>query len=227
MSPSHTPARRRCVLVDDHQMVGQAVGGLLSELCNLELQAVCTSAQQAIELLQHDVPDLLILDLFLPGERWQDVAELFLERHPLGRIVVLSGMSEEFVPPPAIEAQVLAVVDKARAWQDLAAVISAWQADSASPEDPPNPSTFPATEHPSAVSAAQLPLNRLTPRELRVFQCLGRGLLNKEIAQELRLSLPTVETYRKNLSSKLGISGAELVRAAALHRCVSAGAPSA
>ena len=158
MSPSHTPARRRCVLVDDHQMVGQAVGGLLSELCNLEL---------------------------------------------------------------------LAVVDKARAWQDLAAVISAWQADSAAEAEPPNPSAFPATEHPSAVSAAQLPLNQLTPRELRVFQCLGRGLLNKEIAQELRLSLPTVETYRKNLSSKLGISGAELVRAAALHRCVSAGAPSA
>lgn len=53
-----------------------------------------------------------------------------------------------------------------------------------------------------------------------MFLLVGRGLLNKEIAHELGLSLQTVETYRKTLAQKLGISGAELVRAASLHRCV-------
>jgi DNA-binding NarL/FixJ family response regulator len=59
----------------------------------------------------------------------------------------------------------------------------------------------------------------LSPREQRVIEALGRGLLNKEIAVELNLSLATVETYRKGVASKLGISGSELVRIATLYRC--------
>jgi DNA-binding NarL/FixJ family response regulator len=52
-----------------------------------------------------------------------------------------------------------------------------------------------------------------------VFHALGLGLLNKEIAQSLGLSLQTVETYRKHISAKLALSGSEMIRAATLHRC--------
>ena len=62
-------------------------------------------------------------------------------------------------------------------------------------------------------------MDQLAPRELRVFQALGLGLLNKEIGQSLGLSVNTVETYRKHISAKLSLSGAELIRAATLHRC--------
>lgn len=65
----------------------------------------------------------------------------------------------------------------------------------------------------------RLQLDHLTPREPRVFHALGRGLLNKEIAQSLGLSIHTVETYRKHISSKLSLSGGELIRAATLHHC--------
>lgn len=198
---SEARSQARCLVVDDHRLVAQAIGGLLSEICGLQLQAVCTSVREAIETIRLSCPDLMILDLHLPGEDWRDVATLFVELNPRGSIVFLTGMSAEFVPPAGLEPQVLAVVDKARAWQDLASVIHGWLAD--------------RSETPT-----ELPLEQLTPRELRVFLCLGRGLLNKEIAHELGLSVPTIETYRKNLSQKLGISGPELVRAAALHRCV-------
>lgn len=165
----------RCLVVDDHRLVAQAIGGLLSEMSGIQLQGVCTSVREAIETIRSSCPDLMILDLHLPGEDWRDVATLYGELNPHGSIVFLSGMSAEFVPPAALEALVLAVVDKARAWQDLAAVIDTWLADHSAPP-------------------AQLPLEQLTPREQRVFLCLGRGLLNKEIAQELGLSLPTIET---------------------------------
>jgi DNA-binding NarL/FixJ family response regulator len=224
MGPARDQPRARCLLVDDHLLVAQAIGGLLSEMCSLELQAVCTTVRQGIEQIEGRCPDLLILDLFLPGENWQDVASLFLQRNPHGRIVFLTGMSAEFVPPEPMEPAVLAVIDKGRAWQDLASVISAWMdtapllhGEGAQEDASAGP---PADGTSTAPTPARLPLERLTPRELRVFLCLGRGLLNKEIAHELGLSLPTVETYRKNLAQKLGISGAELVRAAALHRCI-------
>jgi len=206
-SPRHTvgggaATSLRCLVVDDHQLVAQAVGGLLSELCGLELQAICTSVRDAVARMRDGAPDLLILDLCLPGERWQEAAEVFLEGNPNGALVVLSAISTEFVPPESLEGNLLGVIDKTRAWQDLAQVVSSWQ------------------EMRQGLAPALLPLQNLTPRELRVFLLVGQGRLNKEIAQELSLSQQTVETYRKALSHKLGLSGAELVRAASLHRCV-------
>jgi len=208
-SPRNGPAAGaaadlRCLVVDDHQLVAQAVGGLLSELCGLELQAICTSVRDAVARMRACSPDLLILDLCLPGESWQEAAEVFLEGNPSGALVVLSAISTEFVPPENLEGNLLGVVDKTRAWQDLAGVVSSWKTMR------------------QGLTPALLPLELLTPRELRVFLLVGRGLLNKEIAHELGLSVQTVETYRKALSQKLGISGAELVRAASLHRCVMA-----
>ena len=197
-----TATNLRCLVIDDHQLVAQAVGGLLSELCGLELQAICTSVSEGVAQMRASCPDLLILDLCLPGESWQEAAGVFLEGNPNGALVVLSAISTEFVPPENLEGNLVGVVDKTRAWQDLAGVVSDWKAMRL------------------GLTPAQLPLHNLTPRELRVFLLVGRGLLNKEIAHELGLSIQTVETYRKSLSNKLGISGAELVRAASLHRCV-------
>ncbi len=64
-------------------------------------------------------------------------------------------------------------------------------------------------------------IQRLSPREQRLLQELGCGLLNKEIAARLRLSVATVETYRKGVAAKRGVSGAELVRLAVLARAFS------
>jgi len=112
----------------------------------------------------------------------------------------------KFLPPPEIRPLLLGVVDKARAWDDLVHIVNRWQQQQ--------------SDHPQSL---RLPwavmLERLSPREQRVFEAIGQGLNNKEIAKLLGLSIRTVETYRKGVSSKLALSGAELIRAAALHRC--------
>lgn len=56
-----------------------------------------------------------------------------------------------------------------------------------------------------------------------MFEAIGQGMVSKEIARMLELSVSTVETYRKSISAKLDLSGTELVRAAALQRCTNAG----
>jgi len=63
---------KNCLVVDDHQLVAQAVGGLLSEQCGLKLVGVCCSVQEALAVMEQAPPDLLLLDLNLPEERWQD-----------------------------------------------------------------------------------------------------------------------------------------------------------
>ena len=61
------------------------------------------------------------------------------------------------------------------------------------------------------------PLALLRPRELEVFRLIGQGLKTSDIGARLGISHHTVETHRKNITAKLGVSGAELVRLATLH----------
>ena len=198
----------RVLVVDDHLLVAQAVGGLLSELCDLDLEAVCGSGRQALQILEQARPDLLVQDLHLPGESWESVAQMFLHRNPAGKVLILTGLADTFVPPTWLAPSLLGVVDKSRAWNDLIGLVGGWRHQRL-----PDRSSSPAR--------CTLPVfAMLSPREQRVFLCLGQGLLNREVATALGLSVGTVESYRKAICSKLGISGSELVRLAVLHRCL-------
>jgi len=196
------------LVVDDHLLVAQAVGGLLRELCSLDLVGVCGSAAQALLTLEHTTADLLVQDLMLPGESWETVARAFLHGNPQGRILILTGLADRFEAPAWLGASLLAVVDKSLAWDALIDVVQTWQRQAVS------------CGLASPVSSALPPLTSLSPREQRVFECLGQGLLNREVASELGLCVGTVESYRKAICSKLGVSGSELVRLAVLRRCL-------
>jgi DNA-binding NarL/FixJ family response regulator len=154
-------------------------------------------------------PALLLLDVFQPGQRWQDAALALRELNPNGRLILLTAPGEPCVPPAPIVPILLGVVEKSRPWDDLLELVSRWQ-----------------QQHPSAdqrrLANALVQLDRLSPRERLVFHAVGKGMQNKEIAKQMALCLNTVETYRKTISAKLGLSGVELVRAAALHRCTAA-----
>lgn len=115
------------LVVDDHLLVGQAVGGLLCEQCGLRRLAVCTSVAAALAVIEASPPDLLLLDLNLPGERWQDCITALQRCNPEGRVILLSGMADAFVPPPELRGILLGVVDKARARDELIAVVQRWQ----------------------------------------------------------------------------------------------------
>ncbi len=198
----------RVLVVDDHLLVAQAVGGLLSELCDLDLEAVCGSGRQALQVLEQARPDLLVQDLHLPGESWETVAQMFLHRNPAGKVLILTGLADTFVTPTWLAPSLLGVVDKSRAWNDLIGLVGGWRHQRLPDRSaPPARCTLPV-------------FAMLSPREQRVFLCLGQGLLNREVATALGLSVGTVESYRKVICSKLGISGSELVRLAVLHRCL-------
>lgn len=196
-----------CLVVTDHCLHGQALGGLLSEQCGLELLAVCQTVSEALELLENELPpDLLVLDVAADGGDWHKVIDALQRLNPDGRIIMLKAQDDEFVLPDAIGSMLLGVIEKSCSWDNLIGLVASWQQG-----------------HPSPIlrrqAAALLQLQRLTPRELEVFHCLGKGKQNKEIAASLGISVKTVETYRKTIGAKLGLSGAELVRAAVLKRC--------
>lgn len=198
-----------CLVLDRHILVGKAVGGLLAEHCGLDLVAVFSSVAQALVFIENTPPDLLLLDLHCIGEHgktWIDAAFSLKRANPAGGLILITDISDAHVPPAELEAMLLGIVDKRHDWDDLVRMVTRLQELSPRRSHMSNPKW-------------RLQMDTLSPRELRVFHALGLGLLNKEIAQSLGLSLQTVETYRKHISAKLALSGSEMIRAATLHRC--------
>lgn len=167
--------------------------------------ALTVAEGRAVCLQQH--PDVLILDLALPDGRGLEVAQTLLEVVPAARVIVLSGEASSFVCPAPLRGMVHAVVDKTRAYgtlsQEIAELCRHRLAQGSAAEA-------------AVLETLPLPSRRLTQREGEIFALIGCGRSNREIAAHLHLSQRTVETHRKNIVAKLGVSGPELVRLAAL-----------
>ena len=200
-------------------MVAQAIAGVLSEVGGLTVIGVCASVQEAIPLIRSSPPHLLVLDVELGGECYRDAVDLLLKTKPDAELLFVTALASQFTVPADLQPFTIAVVDKAQAWDHLMAAVMRWKKG-----------LHDLTTGPIQGCALQLAaIARLSPREQRVLRELGCGLLNKEIAARLDLSVATVETYRKSVTAKLGVSGAELVRLATLHRTLrwDAGSPAA
>lgn len=199
------------VVLDDHRMVGQAIAGLLSEVAGVCVTGVCASVAEAVVVLRAHPPRLLVVDVELCGEPYREPIDLLLQLRPEAQVLFVTALASEFSPPLDLVPCTVAVVDKAEAWDQLLAVVLAWKQK--------------RLEEVAAFmpSCGELlaGIQRLSPREQRLLRELGCGLLNKEIAVRLELSVSTVETYRKSVAAKLGVSGSELVRLATLYRAFS------
>lgn len=183
-------------------MFAQLVGGLLRSSCDLEIVAMAPSVADGLAAIDRHRPRLLILDLELPDGSGLEVAEHLLAVEPEARVVVLSAQASAFVCPDALQQAVIAVVDKTQAWDVLVAQVAAYVRE--------------AGIHSTRLAPLER-LSCLTGREREVLGLLGQGDASKAIARHLGLSVGTVETHRRNIAAKLGISGAELIRLAVLH----------
>lgn len=200
----HTPRTIRCIIVDDHRMVLDLLADAVSGIPGLSVVATATDVVEADRLAALDRIDLLIIDRRLKTGDGIDVVRAVAARHPGVKCIVLTAMTAGFVCPPDLVSAVVSVIDKAdacdRLLDEIARVVGR--------------PVVGAEGDPSAAAVT----SRLTVRESEVFVGLGEGLSNKELAKALGLSTRTVETHRKSIARKLGVSGAALVRLAVLER---------
>ena len=179
-------------------MLLQLLRTMLQAIDGIRICHTATSAAEALELCRRDPPDLLILDLALPDGHGLAVAEQLAALKPEAQLIVLSGQASSFVCPSTLQPMVRGVVDKTSAFSQLQAAINRCLQQHHTP---------------------------LTPRQTEIFQLIGQGLSNREIAERTGLALTTVETHRKAIAQKRGVSGAELVRQACLLADLSAEGP--
>jgi len=204
----------RIVIADDHAIVRRGLRQLLDDEAGFEVVAEADDVDSARRYLRGHHPDVLVLDLNMPGEPSLEAIPKLREEFPATQIVVLTMQNEAAYARTALSTGALGYVLKESADAELVEAVNAAVAG----EHYLNPrlGAKVAAEPPPG------PPDGLSERELEILRLIALGYTNAQVAEELYLSVRTVETHRAHIQQKLGLSDrAELVRYALDRKLVS------
>ena len=207
------PHRIRVLIADDHSVVRRGLRQLLEGEDDLEVVAEASDVEEARRFVRGHRPDVLVLDLNMPGESSLEAIPEMRAESPETQIVVLTMQNEPAYARQALSAGVLGYVLKEAADEELVEAVRR----AAAGDNYLNPrlGARVAAEPPPG------PPDGLSDREVEVLRMIALGHTNAEIAEELYLSVRTVETHRAHIQQKLRAgSRSELVRYALKHGLV-------
>ena len=203
-------------LVDDQAMIRAAFRSLLEEQPGFEVVGDCGEARVAIEDIGRLCPDVVLMDITMPGLSGIDAIPLVKKVSPRTRIVMLTHHEGESFVEQALKAGAQGYLSKDSEPAELAlALQAAMQGNSFLSPKVSSGLIARARGMGGEQSHHSSRIEQLTPREREVFQLLALGRSNKEVARELGMSLGTAKKHRENLQRKLDChSPAELARLA-------------
>ena len=191
-----------CLLVEDQVLMADLLCGILHTVPGICGLRVAHSVRDACRLIDQRAPDLLILDLALPDGDGQQVGLHLLKTNPSPLIILLSAQLDDFSCEPALLPHIHDTVNKASAYKELVSALKGLPKGAVE--------NFVEVALPKRFKAMSM-------REQEVFLLIGTGKSSREIAEELNISILTVESHRKSISQQTGTSGARLVRLAVLY----------
>jgi len=210
------PKVHRIILIDDHPLIRQGLSQLLNSQPTLAVAGSAESAGEGIEMVRKHKPDLVILDLSLPKTDGLEVVKQLKSELPKLPMLVISMHDESVYAERVLRAGARGYVMKKEPSEKIfEAIQHVLRGDIYVSERIKRDMLESALTGKRPGAEGGSILDRLTDRELQVFQLLGNGISTKGIAQQLNLSVKTIETYRENLKVKLNLrTGAELVQRA-------------
>ncbi len=192
----------RVVLVDDHQLVRAGIGALLRELPEVEVVGEGSDGEAAIRLVHELIPDVLFLDLVMPGMSGLVVLERISGQHSALKVIILSMHSSEEHVVRALQLGAAGYMLKDVAPEELPLALNAvmrgdtWLSSSISRT---------ALAEYVDRTAHESPLDTLTARQLQVLKLIAEGHSTKDIGAQLDLSVKTIETFRAQIMERLDI----------------------
>ncbi|WP_085309138.1 response regulator transcription factor [Planktotalea arctica] len=200
----------RVAIVDDHPMVTEGIQAILESYDDINVVATCASGADILARAEALAPDVILLDLNMPGMNGLSAMELLLEQRPQTRILVLSMHDSPEYITTALSYGAMGYVLKDVPTDEIKTAIDTVMRGQRYLCIGAKGSLVPDEGCEARES--------LTGREQTVLLQLAKGRSNKEVAAALDISVRTVETHRKNIKRKLGISStAGLTRYAMEH----------
>jgi DNA-binding NarL/FixJ family response regulator len=209
---SPTGRKTRILIVDDHPVVRLGLTHLLSNEPDLEVCGEAESAAEAQEKVEAMAPDLVLVDISLPDTSGLELIKRLKAKDESLKMLVASMHDEKLFAERALKAGALGYVHKEEAPDDIVTAIRRVLSGKVylSPAMTDHMLQTVTGGEPQTLGVASL-----SDRELEVFSLLGQARTTQEIADRLHLSVKTVETYRENIKSKLGLTNHnELIRRA-------------
>ena len=192
----------RLLLADDHGVVREGVRSLLSDYSEFLVVAETGDGRQTVELARQMQPDVVILDLMLPGLDGVQVMRILHQVQPDTKVIVLSARTELEVVDQVMIAGADGYVSKMRCMEDLINALHIVMKGNrfvSSGLGRRPPATAQGWADPGSRAS------RLTSRERQVMSMVAAGLGNKQIARKLGISVHTVRNHRQRLMDKLDI----------------------
>ena len=205
---------RRILIVDDHPLVRTGLISLVQNEADLEVCGETGMVSEALELVGSEAPDLVIVDISLADGNGLELVKRLLARNSELKVLVCSMHDEALFAHRALNAGAKGYINKQEATTQIIDAIrhvlkgKIWLSE-------------PMTERVLQTLATDsngiqtTSIGCLSDRELEVFGLIGQGMGPKQIAEQLYLSVKTVETHRERIKKKLNLQSAgELVRCA-------------
>ncbi|MGO8697268.1 MAG: response regulator [Limisphaerales bacterium] len=194
----------RILLADDHKMVREGLRTLLDSQTGMHVIGEAASGKEALEKAEELTPDVVVMDLSMPGLNGLQATELLTASHPAIKVVVLTAYDDEDYLARLCKAGAVGFVLKRSAVETLVKAIRI-AAQGEMYFEPSVASKALARLTISPAAGRETTRAELSDREEDVLKLLAWGNSSKEAADQMNLSVKTVETYRARIGQKLGL----------------------
>lgn len=187
----------RVLVVDDHPVVRTGLRGMLAVDTAIEVVGEAGSGEEALAMLQRDLPDVVLMDLRMPGMDGVAATTRITEQHPGVRVIVVTTYDTDTDILRAVEAGATGYLLKDTPREQLAAAVHAAACGETVLAPPVAAKLVTRMRAPAT--------DNLTPREVEVLGAVSEGLTNAEIGRRLFIGEATVKTHLLRVFTKLGV----------------------
>lgn len=195
------------VIVDDHPLMRKGLIMSLESESDIQICGQASNAEEALSLVEELEPDLVIVDISLPGMSGLELIKHMHAIRPNILTLVVSRHDESLYAERAIRAGARGYIMKLEAGRDMVKAVRRVLNGGIYVSEEINERLLMGLAS-GQDTVAQSPFEVLSDRELEVFELTGRGYGTREIAERLHLSVKTVESYRARIKNKLNLSSA-------------------
>jgi len=194
----------RLLIIDDHEMVREGLKAMLMTEPDFEIVGDAANAEQAFELIERLHPDVILLDVRLPGTSGIDVCRTVTERYPETAVIILTTFSDETLVAQCIQAGARGFIVKDIERFDLKRSIRAVARGDAAIDPKAAVAVLAQLRRAPQIKQEPSP-DQLSPQQIVILRLVAQGLSSREIATQLYLSENTVKGYVQEILHRLGV----------------------